>query len=204
MPELREVKGSSAFAFGHSNAWPLPDTCGHGDFPLLSSVTTGGFSSSRFESVSVPSLTALPSQCFSSATLTAFSSDAVLSAGQRTFLGCKELLSVSLPYLSGVQMAYTFSGCSALRRISIARMSGTMGTYTCNGCSALEVLDMSLGTELVQLTATNAFTSVPATCKIVVADNLVATYKSASNWSTYANQIIGRTDAIAQGIITGD
>lgn len=83
-------------------------------------------------------------------------------------------------------------------------MSGTMGTYTCNGCSALEVLDMSLGTELVQMTATNAMTNVPATCKIVVADNLVATYKSASNWSTYASQIIGRTDAIAQGIITGE
>ena len=41
---------------------------------------------------------------------------------------------------------------------------------------------------------TNAFQGISASCRIIVPDASVATYKGASNWSAYSSQIIGESD----------
>ena len=40
------------------------------------------------------------------------------------------------------------------------------------------------------LGGTSVFTSIPSDCKIVVPDSLYDTWVAATNWSTYANNII--------------
>ena len=46
-------------------------------------------------------------------------------------------------------------------------------------------------TSVATLADTYVFDYTPTTMKIVVPDNRVTQYKAATNWSTYASQIIG-------------
>ena len=52
-----------------------------------------------------------------------------------------------------------------------------------------KVIDFRSSDDVPSLENINAFQGIPATCKIVVPDNLYDTWKSATNWSTYASRI---------------
>ena len=65
--------------------------------------------------------------------------------------------------------------------------------YTFNGCTALELVDFSLATAVPAIH--NTFLSnTNRSFKIVVPDALVGSWKTATNWSSYADQIISVSD----------
>ena len=51
--------------------------------------------------------------------------------------------------------------------------------------------DFTACTTVPALANTNAFTGIPADCQIRVPASLVDTWKAATNWSTYADHIVG-------------
>lgn len=94
-----------------------------------------------------------------------------------------------------------FCNCASLKKVKVAKNSGFVGNATLfNGCGNLEVLDITAFTAPQSLSA-GILDNFKAKGKIVVADNLVDTFKSNTNWAAYGDIIIGKTDAKNAGLI---
>ena len=129
--------------------------------------------------------------------------------GQEVFMGCTMLKEIDLDEATSLgNDCFEYSG---LGKLVIPKVT-SLGTYigkgtrmstvditkvsnikanNFNGMSALVELILR-NTSLVTLGATSAFTGTPIASGIgyiYVPDDLVDTYKAASNWSTYASQI---------------
>ena len=86
--------------------------------------------------------------------------------------------------------AFAFYRCSALTTADFPAVT-SVGENAFKSCSKLTTLILRSGT-MVTLSNMNAFSSTPiasGTGYIYVPAALVDSYKAASNWSTYANQI---------------
>jgi hypothetical protein len=139
------------------------------------------------------------------------------SSQTRAFTNCESLVSLSIPNMSGytyqymaaycgsLQTAdvsnasyissYSFYGCANLTKMEFNRV-GTIATNAFNGCTKLATLILRSGS-LVTLGGTSAFTGTKIAGSggyIYVPKTLddgsdgVATYKAATNWSTYASK----------------
>lgn len=89
------------------------------------------------------------------------------------------------------QMCQTCTGLKKfeIKNFTSSRVSNTSNMF--NGCSSLRALIIH-GTEVFPMLNTNMFSSTPiasGTGYVYVPDDLVESYKSATNWSTYADQI---------------
>lgn len=85
---------------------------------------------------------------------------------------------------------YAFFSCSKLTTADFSAAT-SIGGYAFYSCSKLTALILRSAT-MATLSNTNAFSSTPiasGTGYIYVPAALVDSYKAASNWSTYANQI---------------
>lgn len=108
------------------------------------------------------------------------------------------LKSISLPSAIGEVKTYAFSGCTALERAEFPKITeiSSSSFYRCLALKTL-ILGTANSTSIVTLANTNAFTATPiagGTGYIYVADSLVNSYKAATNWATYANQIRGLSE----------
>lgn len=75
-----------------------------------------------------------------------------------------------------------------LSKLSSAESTGLGSAF--NGCTHLELVDFSQATAVPELSNTSTFYNTNETFKIVVPDALYSTWITASNWSTYASQIV--------------
>ena len=105
------------------------------------------------------------SQCTSFTSITIL--DSVISIGDGAFQNCTSLTSVTIPDSVITIVDYAFFNCSKL-----------ISVY----CKA--TTPPSLG-------GTRIFEGYAAGCKIYVPTNSVSAYKSAANWSNYADDIVG-------------
>ena len=88
---------------------------------------------------------------------------------------------------TGSIRAYAFEGFSALTSLTLPPgMTGSIGSSAFYYCLALTSLVIQSPT-VMTLPGVSAFTNT--TCDIYVPDTLVATYKTATNWSTLAARI---------------
>ena len=115
------------------------------------------------------------------------------------FRGCSGLasLDVSTFNTSKVESMYSmFRECTGLTSLDLSNFDTSKLTDTgkmFQGCSKLTSLIIN-NSNVFPLTSTDALTSTPiasGTGYVYVPDNLVDTYKTTANWSTYANQIKG-------------
>ena len=90
----------------------------------------------------------------------------VTSIGNGAFYGCSSLTSVSFPLVTSIN-DHAFDSCSSLTTIYV-------GTNTSTVCT---------------LSNTNAFSNCTNLANIYVLASLVDSYKSATNWSSYADKI---------------
>lgn len=145
-------------------------------------------------------------------TLTTYASDDVTSVAANGFYAASELESISLPNAT-VIYANGFTNCTSLKNVNLPRVT-SLRNYAFQGCSAIEILDFpkltgtqgAVFTNCKALTTlilrsntrcslgnTNCFSGTPiasGTGYIYVPAALVDSYKSASNWSAYASQIL--------------
>ena len=126
------------------------------------------------------------------------------SIGERVFEGCTNLTTVNLPKCTSIG-AYAFGSreypgyySTTWARVPIANINlpecTSIGNYAFYMCSNLTTVILS-GAQVVTL-GKNVFDNTPITGiynkpagYIYVPDNLVSSYKTATNWSTYADKI---------------
>lgn len=139
------------------------------------------------------------------------------SSNTRVFTNCESLMSLSIPNMTGYTYQYMAAYCGSLKTVDVKQASyissysfyscanlgklefnrvGTIATNAFNGCTKLATLILRSGS-LVTLGGTSAFTGtkiagtggyiyVPKT--LDDGSDGVATYKAATNWSTYASK----------------
>ena len=144
-------------------------------------------------------------------TITSYSNNRVTSVREYTFSSYSTLTKIDLPKVIEIKRN-GFTSCAGLKEANLPLLE-VVRTYSFNGCSSLEKLDLPLlrliddaycfrGTNLKTLILrrntrcilgnSNSLTSTPIASKtgyIYVPDELVDSYKSATNWSAYADQI---------------
>lgn len=110
------------------------------------------------------------------------------SVGTNAFRSCASLQSFVCK--NNVSVRGAFYGCSSLALVDVS-IARNVEANTFNGCKALVTLILR-NTTFYTLANVSAFTGTPiesGTGYIYVPKALVDTYKTATNWSTYANQI---------------
>ena len=115
----------------------------------------------------------------------------VTSIGESAFHNCSSLASITIP--NGVTSigGSAFHNCSSLASITILNGVTRIRDYTFNNCYGVAFYDFTAYQTVPTLARTSAFTGISADCKIRVPAALVDAWKAATNWSTYADHIVG-------------
>lgn len=113
------------------------------------------------------------------------------------FAGCTSLVRLNVP--SGITSipASFAQDCYSLQEVTLLGEITDVAAFAFNGCYGVRFYDFSHCTAVPTLANANAFTRIPSFCRIIVPDALVATWKAATNWATYADNIISVTEANA-------
>ena len=120
--------------------------------------------------------------------------DSVTSLEKQTLSDCNSLNSLVIPDSVTSIGNYALENCYSLSSVVIPNTVTSIESYAFYGCYGMAFYDFSNHTSVPTLAGTTAFTSIPSDCKIIVPDNLYNTWKTATNWSTYARYIIKKTD----------
>jgi hypothetical protein len=123
----------------------------------------------------------------------------------QAFSGCTKLSSIDLSSATTLNNA-VFANCSALEVVDLPKATSII-TYVFNGCLALKTLILRKSDSICTLSNTNVFNNTPiksGTGYIYVPSSLIETYKTASQWSTFAAQFRALEDYTVDGTITGD
>lgn len=110
--------------------------------------------------------------------------------GTYAFYNCKALTNVRAPEVTSLDTC-AFHGCKALTSVDFPKLE-TIGGYSFYLCNKLNTIILRNTSQICSLKSMNVFYNTPIRSGagyIYVPDELVAGYKSATNWSTYASKI---------------
>lgn len=86
---------------------------------------------------------------------------------------------------------FTFFRCYSLSSITIPNSVTSIDNSAFQNCYGVRYYDFTRHTTVPTLSNTNAFNGISADCEIRVPAALVDAWKAATNWSTYADHIVG-------------
>ena len=129
------------------------------------------------------------SPCYSLASIAI--PNGVTSIGNGAFSPCYSLTSITIPNSVTSIGSSMFYNCYSLASIAIPNGVTSIESRAFNNCYGVAFYDFTAHTTVPTLANTNAFTGIPADCQIRVPASLVDTWKAATNWSTYADHIVG-------------
>lgn len=114
----------------------------------------------------------------------------VTSIGNSVFQNCYSLASVTIP--QGVTSIgnNVFIYCRPLASVTIPQGLTSIGSGVFSNCQCMSFYDFRALSSVPSLQNKSAFSSIPSDCKIVVPDSLYDSWKTATNWSTYASNIV--------------
>lgn len=138
-------------------------------------------------------------------TIESYSDSEVTSVGGYAFNECKALVSANLPKVTKIE-TYAFNGCASLVEVDTSSLN-TLNTYALNKCVSLRALILRNTAKVCTLSNVNALNyTLVANGKglTLVPASLVDSYKAATNWSTYADQICVLEDYTVDGTTTGE
>ena len=159
-------------------------------FPKATKLDVGAFyNCSGLTEVSIPNATIINQSAFNSCrSLTEVSFPKATSIGGNVFESCSGLTSVSLPKAKSIG-EYAFRYCSSLTEVSFPVVTSIDG-YAFQYCSSLTTIYVGTESDTVcTLSNTLAFNNCTNLANIYVPAKLVDKYKSATNWSSYADKI---------------
>ena len=117
--------------------------------------------------------------------------DGVTRIGQYAFYICYSLSSITIPNGVTSIASNAFASCYSLTSITIPNSITSIEAQAFYNCYSVAFYDFSNHTSVPTLASTDAFAHIPADCQIRVPASLVDAWKAATNWSTYANYIVG-------------
>ena len=104
---------------------------------------------------------------------------------------CTALARTHLPSGAASIGASAFQDCAGLAALAIPGSVESIAASAFQGCSGVKFYDFTGHTAVPTLANANAFSGIASDCEIRVPASLVDTWKAATNWSTYADQIVG-------------
>ena len=141
-------------------------------------------------SVNFPSAINIKNSAFSYCTvLTDAHFPKVINIGNTAFSDCSNLINIDLPEAAFIGYA-AFNRCSNLDRIDLPKAT-SIADRAFYSCSNLHTLILRNEEGICDLAGASVFVDTPiasGTGFIYVPSSLINTYKSATNWSTYANR----------------
>lgn len=132
--------------------------------------------------------------------------DKVVSIGSYCFGSCDNLATVVLPESLTTIKGYAFYW-SDIKYIDIPSKVSSIETYTFNYCKELKAVILRRTSSICSLQNVKAFTNSlieDGTGYIYVPSALLNSYKTATNWSTFANQFRALEDYTVDGTVTGE
>lgn len=128
--------------------------------------------------------------CILNREITEYVNDTVSELGLYAFVYCRSLTKIRCDAV--IRLAnYAMRDCTALTEARFDSLSKTIGNYVFYNCSSLVKLILP-SSDICQLLNVNSFAGTPianGTGYVYVSDNLMDSYKTATNWATFADQI---------------
>ena len=128
--------------------------------------------------------------CYCTELTSAILDNGVTTIGFLAFQNCTKLTSIVLPDSMLVIGKSAFSGATGLVSVVIGKNVTTIASSAFNYCLKLKRIDCSSHTTVPTLSSTDPFKDTHSTLQIKVPANLIDTWKSAENWSNYADKIV--------------
>lgn len=107
------------------------------------------------------------------------------------FSACRSLLEVTIPADATGFIGGAFSGCNSLRKVTCLGNIVNIPATTFQRCFPLRYIDLTHCTAVPTLENVNAFGYTSPQLEIRVPAALADEWKAATNWATYADQIVG-------------
>ena len=127
--------------------------------------------------------------CYSLASITI--PDSVTSIGKYEFGECYSLASITIPDgVTSIEES-AFGSCYSLASITIPDSVTSIGEFAFDSCFGAAFYDFTACTTVPALASTTVFYAIYDDCQIRVPAALVDEWKAATNWSTYADHIVG-------------
>lgn len=116
--------------------------------------------------------------------------DGVTSIGTNIFYNCYTINNIVIP--DGVTSigGSAFNNCYSLNGIVIPDSVTSIASSAFSNCYGVRFYDFTRNTSVPTLSNTSAFNNIPADCEIRVPAALYDEWIAATNWSTYASQIV--------------
>ena len=127
------------------------------------------------------------SNCYSLASI--IIPNSVTNIGSQAFYNCS-FASIIIPN-SVISINNSFGGCSSLASIIIPNSVTSINQLLFSGCYGLKTIDFRTHISVPSLENVNAFQNTLTTREIIVPDELYDTWKSATNWNSTTNNIVG-------------
>lgn len=170
----------------------------HADEDAIVSRTITDYTNDRVTSIGTYAFTGCSS-------LTSADFPAATSIGKSAFEVCSNLTSADFPAAASIE-AGAFTECSNLTSVDFPAAT-SIGEFAFGGCSNLTSLILRVTTQVCTLSNTSAFNSTPiksGTGYIYVPAALIDSYKTATNWTKYANQFRALESYTVDGTTTGE
>ena len=128
--------------------------------------------------------------CYSLASITIPSG--VTSIADNIFNGCSSMSSITIPD-SVTSIGYqTFNNCQSLASITVPSGVTSIAAYAFRYCYCVSYYDFARHTAVPTLDNKSALSNLSEDCEIRVPAVLYDEWIAATNWSTYANNIVAR------------
>lgn len=160
-------------------------------------------------------------------TITEFCDDTINKIGQNALFGCTKLLTIDIPNVTSLGASSLNKSGTSTTKLHIPKVTsygwgaisnayfgeiklegiGNINASVIQSCSKLKSLILSRTDKIISLVGTSQLSGTPiasGTGYIYVPSSLVATYQTATNWSTYAAQFRALEDYTVDGTITGE
>lgn len=112
------------------------------------------------------------------------------SIGTAVFMNCYSLLEIAIPdsiaSIGGQALRY----CHDMTHVFVPNSVASVAGLAFDGCIAMKYIDFSSHTSVPTLVSADAFTNLPADCKIHVPAALYDEWIAATNWTTFADYIV--------------
>lgn len=115
----------------------------------------------------------------------------VTSIYEQVFYRCYALSFFTIPDGVTEILDNAFNDCRALTSLTIPGGVTSISTGTFRYAYGMGIYDFTAATSVPTLDSANAFGNISADCQIRVPASLVDAWKAATNWSTYADHIVG-------------